>query len=229
MARVNGRKPPEGFWRLISRQHGVVARAQLLMLGLSEDAIEHRLAVGRLLRVRRGVYAVGRPDLSTEGRWMAAVLACGEGAVLSHTSAGALWRISTVERGMHISLPSRNRARPAGLHVHRPASLPPEDVAEFRRIPVTSPVRTLIDLATELDEYHLEAAINAADKHDRVDPEALRDAIAVRSGQRGVAALRRILDEPSFTEAARRVQSEFEAMPTPEEVASRFEAYVDRG
>src|SRR5215216_2261434 len=78
-------------WALARRQYGVVSRKQLLDLGFTAKAIRHRVARGRLHVVMRGVYAVGRPSLEREGRWMAAVLACGEEAMLSHRSAAALW------------------------------------------------------------------------------------------------------------------------------------------
>src|ERR671923_2356377 len=80
-------------WTLARGQHGVIARSQLIELEFSSRAIEHRLATGRLHSLFRGVYAVGRPDVTREGWWMAAVLACGDGAVLSHRSAGELWGI----------------------------------------------------------------------------------------------------------------------------------------
>src|SRR5215204_4554581 len=93
---LNFRGRPDGdVWDLVERQHGVVARRQLIALGFSERAIDHRLATGRLHRIHQGVYAVGRPSVSSHGRWMAAVLACGETAVLSHSSAAALWRIGS--------------------------------------------------------------------------------------------------------------------------------------
>src|SRR6476469_811848 len=80
-------------WSLAGAQHGVVMRAQLLELGFSARAIDHRIKTRRLHLVRRGVYAVGRPKLTVYGRWMAAVLCCGPGAVLSHETAAALWEI----------------------------------------------------------------------------------------------------------------------------------------
>src|SRR5919108_1249823 len=82
-----------GLWALSKRQHGVVARWQLLELGFSAQSIKYRTANGRLHRVRAGVYAVGRPQLPLYGRWLAAVLACGSEAVLSHLTAAALWGI----------------------------------------------------------------------------------------------------------------------------------------
>src|SRR6266571_9530780 len=81
------------LWELVARQHGVVTRGQMLQLGYGPDAIKHRLAAGRLHRVRPGVYAVGRPGLSLQGRWLVAVLCCWSEAALSHESAAALWRI----------------------------------------------------------------------------------------------------------------------------------------
>lgn len=81
------------LWALAERQHGVIARNQLLWLGLTTDTITQRLGTGRLHRVFRGVYAVGRPGLTRHGRWMAAVLACGPRAVVSHGTAAALWEI----------------------------------------------------------------------------------------------------------------------------------------
>ncbi len=93
-------------WRLVRGQYGVVAHRQLIALGYSSKAIKHRLKTGRLHRVRHGVYSVGRRDLSPEGRWMAAVLACGPDAFLTHLSAGALY-------GTCAERPERRRDSPA--------------------------------------------------------------------------------------------------------------------
>src|ERR1700748_2666509 len=90
---LDGGARGSGTWDLVERQHGVVARRRLLALGYSAKGIRHRLASGRLHRVHQGVYSVGRPSVGPYGRWMAAVLACGAEAVLSHSSAAALWRI----------------------------------------------------------------------------------------------------------------------------------------
>src|SRR3954464_10107331 len=101
---------PSQIWALVRAQHGVIARRQLLAAGFSEKAIEHRLRTGRLRRVHRGVYAVGRPELPPHGRWMAAVLACGPGAALSHGSAAALWEIRKPGATIHVSIPAARRA-----------------------------------------------------------------------------------------------------------------------
>src|SRR3954454_14950432 len=96
----NGHERDVAIWALVGRQHGVISRRQLLALGLSSRQIERRIASGRLHPTWRGVYAVGRPLLGRCGRWMAAVLACGPGAVLSHGSAAAVWGFGTEQGGM---------------------------------------------------------------------------------------------------------------------------------
>jgi very-short-patch-repair endonuclease len=186
-------------WNLAEVQHGAISRAQMLELGFTEMAIKHRLSRGRLHLVRRGVYAVGRPTLTADGRRMAAVLACGEGAVLSHRSAGELWELIRPRSPAlpDLTVRAAARRRPPGLRVHR-RDLPTEDLDRHRGIPVTSPVRTLMDLACGLTERELEAAVVQADKLDLVDPEALRAALEGRAGQRGVAPLRMLLDSRTF-------------------------------
>src|SRR4051794_39558962 len=97
-------------WSLAESQHDVISRSQLLDLSFSPKAIKHRFSSGPLHPIHRGVYAVGRSTLTPRGRWMAAVLACGDGAVLSHSSAAALWRIGFEQRSMiELSLPSPSR------------------------------------------------------------------------------------------------------------------------
>ncbi len=193
-------------WRLARSQHGVLTRRQLLELGLSRHGIEHRLAIGRLHRVAFGVYAVGRPELTREGRWMAAVLAtgpesgsrAGTAAMLSHGSAAALWRIG-VERLDLVEVTTRApspRSRP-GIRVHRRPSLRADAAVLRDGLPVTSPVQTLVDMATWLDGRLLERAINEADVLDLVDPEALRKALEGRRDA-GAPRLRRILDRATF-------------------------------
>ncbi|MGI8593588.1 MAG: type IV toxin-antitoxin system AbiEi family antitoxin domain-containing protein [Solirubrobacteraceae bacterium] len=188
------------LWALAESQHGVVARSQLLDLGLSPEAIKHRMAKGRLHPVWRGVYALGRPQLSRHGTWMAAVLSCGPEASLSHRSAATLWRICQ-ERGgeVEITLPARVARRRPGIVVHRGSRLLPADLTRYHGIPVTSPVRTLIDLAACLPRDQLEAAVNEADKHDLTDPDKLRSALGRYSGQSGATALREALDRRTFT------------------------------
>jgi very-short-patch-repair endonuclease len=185
-------------WQLARTQHGVVALFQLLELGYTMSAIKHRVAKGRLHPVRRGVYAVGRPQLTRRGEWMAAVLSCGPGAVLSHTSAAALWEVCR-ERGrlIHVSLSAGGVRSHSDIVVHRRSAFE-DDADRCAGIPVTTPIRTLLDIATHLTPRELEAAVIEADKLDLVDPERLRAELDERKGRSGVRPLRTLLDRSTF-------------------------------
>jgi very-short-patch-repair endonuclease len=188
-----------GVWELVRRQHGVIARRQLLELGLSAQAIQHRLDRGRLHRVERGVYAVGRPALTQRGRWMAAVLCCGSRAALSHGSAAALWGIGEEPAAnTEVTVPFASPRRRAGVRVRRRPNLPDGDLTVHDGIPVTAIVRTFLDLATYLDRSRLERAINEADRIDLIDPVSLLEALDSRAGQRGVGPLRQVLGATAF-------------------------------
>jgi very-short-patch-repair endonuclease len=177
----------------------VVTRRQLLGLGLSARAIEHRLAIGRLHRVERGIYAVGRPDLSHQGRWMTAVLGCGSGAALSHRSAAALWGIGSERPGcVEVSVPFPSPRRRPGIHVYRRPGLKAADVTVEDGIAVTRAIPTLIDLARHLEAKPLERAINEADRLDLVDPESLLRALDGYPSRPGVGTLRRLLGAQVF-------------------------------
>ena len=176
----------------------MVTRRQLLARGFGGEAIDHRIAKGRLHAVWRGVYAVGRPELTQHGRWMAAVLSSGAGAVLSHESAAALWGIVPVRPGaIDVSVPARRFPRRPGIVVHR-RDLAPGEVTRHEGIPVTGPVCTLIDLAARRGRNGLEAAVNEADTRGLVDPETLRAALDETERRPGVAVLRKLLDRRTF-------------------------------
>jgi very-short-patch-repair endonuclease len=172
----------------------------MLELGYGPDAINHRLAKGRLHPVRRGVYAIGRPQLTLYGHWMAAVLYCGTEAMLSHESAGALWEIrpANTER-IEVSVPRHVKCRQAGIVMHRRTCAALNDVRTSHGIPLTSPVCTLIDLAARLARPQLEAAINEADKRGLTDPEELRSALDTIPRRPGTGVLREVLDRHTFT------------------------------
>jgi very-short-patch-repair endonuclease len=186
-------------WELARRQHGVLTRGDLLDLGFTAKGIKHRVETGRLHPVSAGIYAVGRRELTPHGRWMAAVLACGDGAVLSHRSAAELWGIGHESQGrIDVSIGRRSKISRRGTKVRCRPSLSGRSLTRRHGIPVTTPVQTLIDLATELKTLRLERAVNEADKLDLVDPETLRGALDSYVGMPGVKTLRTLLDRHTF-------------------------------
>jgi hypothetical protein len=185
-------------WALAENQHGVVSSDQLREVGYTPQAIYHRIKTGRLHPLHRGVYAVGRANVTEHGRWMAAVLAC-PGSVISHSSAAALWRMGFEKRGrVEVSLPSSSRRRRPGLEIHQRPSLKKRDVTHEYGIPVTTPVQTLIDMSLRLDRSGVERLINEADKYNLAHPPGLRRALDARAGEPGAAKLRCILDRRTF-------------------------------
>jgi predicted transcriptional regulator of viral defense system len=156
---------------LAAAQHGVVARRQLLTLGLSNTAISLSARVGRLHRLYHGVYAVGHTVMTREGRWMAAVMAAGDSAVLSHATAAAAWELRPPGAGaIHVTVPGDGgRKRRPGLRIHRSRTLEPTDTTTHDAIPITTPTRTIIDLATTLKGRPLEQALDRADQRGLVD------------------------------------------------------------
>jgi very-short-patch-repair endonuclease len=177
----------------------VLSRGDLLGLGFSDKGIKHRVATGRLHPVAAGVYAVGRPDLTPHGRWMAAVLACGDHAMLSHRSAAELWEIGWEEnRRIDVTIRRDVKISRRGVKVRRRPKLPERSVVRRFGIPVTNPTQTLVDLATELKPVRLERAVNQADVHDLVDPETLRRSLDAYVGMPGAKTLRTMLDRHTF-------------------------------
>lgn len=144
--------PPEAADALIAEiaagQYGIVTARQLVAAGLSPAAVRRRVVARRLHRIHQGVYAVGHPGVSREGRWLAATLACGQAAVLSHRSAAELWELLTPADGLiHVTVPGRNgRMRRTGVRIHRPVHFDDSLVTRVRGIPVTTVQRTLVDL-----------------------------------------------------------------------------------
>jgi Protein of unknown function (DUF559)/Transcriptional regulator, AbiEi antitoxin len=199
------------------RQHGVVSRAQLRALGLSRAEIDGRVRRKVLHRVHRGVYAVGHLGLTRNGHFMAAVLACGEGAALSHFSAAVLWGI--LEGGgqdIHVTAEGDRRCR--GVVVHQ-APLQGERVRHLG-IVVTTPARTIVDLADVVSRRRvLERAIDEAD-YLRLDWKGA----APRHGRRGYGLLSSVLaaHEPGTTRTLSELEEIFLAfcdgwgIPRPE-------------
>ena len=187
---------------LARRQHGVVGRAQLVALGVSESAIEGRVKRGRLHRVHRGVYAVGHLNLTRNSRFMAGVLACGDKAALSHFSAAVLWGMLGGDGKIHVTAPTGGK-RP-GLVIHR-AALDENEVTKLAGIPVTTPARALIDLADVAPQRTLERAIDEAE-YLRLDCTGLEP----RHGRRGSGRLSSVL--AVHTAGSTRTRSELEEM-----------------
>jgi very-short-patch-repair endonuclease len=161
---------------LADAQHGVVTRAQLVNAGLTNQDVDRRVKARRLRRLHRGVYAVGHRALRAEGRWMAATLAVG--GVLSHASAAAAWelRVSNAAVTDVMVRGDGGRDRRAGLRVHRSTTLGPGEMTVVRGIPITTPARTIIDIARRLRPRELEHIVDLADQRGLIDFDDLREA-----------------------------------------------------
>src|SRR3954462_9861562 len=203
-------RPQEGFLRsrgddrpiarLADVQHGVVGRWQLLREGWSEEEIDRRLLKGRLHQLHGGVYAVGHRVVSREAGWMAAVLAAGPDAVLSHWSAAALWMIRPNARSIiDITTPHKSRSWD-GIRRHHKA-LPADEVTLEEGIPVTSVPRTIFDLAATEDVDSVASMLRESEYRNLWDRLSLPDLVERYRGRRGVRkvrlALQRITEEPS--------------------------------
>jgi very-short-patch-repair endonuclease len=167
--------------RVAARQRGVVSLAQLRGAGLSDGAIKRRVGSGRLHRIHQGVYAVGHPHLTGEGHRWAAVLATG--GVLSHRTAAAMWDLAPWPGGPLEVTTLRRAGSVHGIRVHT-GRLEPHETTTRDGLPVTTPMRTLLDRATEATRFRLEREVHrAAELH-------LLDASYDPAGRRGAARLR---------------------------------------
>ena len=147
-----------------ARQHGVISGKQLEQAGIDRFGVHRRVTTGRLHRIHRGVFALGHPSLSNGGHWMAAVLACGEGAVLSHRSAVHLWALlPAAVHPVHVTVPFDRRPRHPGIAIHRSRTLGASEITRRNRIPVTTPARTIRDLRRTEDPEDVRRAIRQAE------------------------------------------------------------------
>ncbi|HEY1596087.1 MAG TPA: type IV toxin-antitoxin system AbiEi family antitoxin domain-containing protein [Thermoleophilaceae bacterium] len=181
---------------LAAEQHRVVEAKQLHRLGLTRGAIERRVARGRLHVIHRGVYAVGSRNIGRDGFLIAAVFACGEGALLSHETAAdhrSLTRSSS--RAIHVTVPGRNKPNVRGVTVHLTRRLTDADRAVHRGVPVTSVPRTLIDLAAVVRRAELIRALEQAQRLRLFDMRAIEELLRRSNGRRGARALRAALKE----------------------------------
>ena len=207
----------------------MVSRRQLLALGFSSQAIKTLVSRERIHRLHRGVYALGHPRLRAQGRWMAAVLACGDGAALSHLDAAALHDLRRIGSGkIHVTAPSRHNL--PGIRAHYGSTLHPQDATTVDGIPVTGLARTYLDLAEILTHDRLIDALEAGQRQNRLDVTALQAVIGRNPGRHGIepltAAIVELGDEPpllqSPAEQAFRALVRNHHLPRPQ-----FNVYVE--
>jgi hypothetical protein len=192
---IDSRPPPDAcVAQRAAAEWSVLSLDELRECGLSPDQVTHRLRKGWLHRVYPGVYAVGHPALSMQGKLLAAVKSIGRGAVLSHFSAAALWEfVDWDNRYPEVVVPRGGGSSHNGIRVHRSSVLEPRDVTRYEGIPVTSPARTLVDLAAVANYHLLRRAVRQAQSLHRVSVPQLVATIRRLGPRRGLANLNRIL------------------------------------
>jgi very-short-patch-repair endonuclease len=198
---------------LAAQQHGLVARRQLLRLGLGEDAIDHRLATGRFVKVERGVYALGHKELRREGNALAVVLGAGSRAVLSHRSAAALWGIRPWSGAfVEITVPGRGGVtKRRGRLIHRSAELADDERTIERDVPTTTVARTLLDLAAVVPPHHLRRAIERSEQAELFDLRNVRRVLDAHPARPGRPALTALIGDMR-QHGVSRTRSDLEAM-----------------
>lgn len=180
--------------RLAAAQHGVVSRRQLRALGFTDREVTRAIESGRLHRVFRGVYAVGHPNVSQRGRLRAAALACGDGAAISHRSAGAL--LGLLDKGptvIDVIAPLSRGRKIEGIRFHRVRPPRRDEAGTLGGIPCTSPARTLVDLAGTVGDWTLRSCFERAAQRQILDIPAIES--SMDPGRRGMKSLRTLADD----------------------------------
>lgn len=189
---------------LAERHYGVVSYRQLRRLGFSKGSIGRMSQARRLHRLHRGVYAVGHANIGHRGRCLAAVMACGRGAVLSHASAAWLWGLlPQCPRTIDVTVPSHGRKHP-GIALHHSSTLDAEEHGRLAGVRVTALARTLLDHAATAKPRASWNAIDRAHRRGLLDLGEIDAMLARRAGHRGAARLRRSLEiyrDPIFDRA----------------------------
>jgi predicted transcriptional regulator of viral defense system len=192
-------------------QNGVVGLEQLEGLGLSERAIHQREEAGRLHRIHQRVYSLTPQVMTERGKFMAAVLACGASAVLSHRSAAYLWGlVDSWEEPIDVTAPNRRGRSPDGVAAHRDGSVQPIDKVTLHDIPCTSVARTVLDFAAVAPEWEVRKVVAQAEVLRILDQPKLRALLKRSRRRRGVARLRLILD--TIHPQTKRTKSELERL-----------------
>jgi predicted transcriptional regulator of viral defense system len=184
-----------GLAELVRGQHVVFGLDQLRELGLTRAAVSRRAVTGRLYRIHHAVYSlVPRELLTREGLYMAAVLACGPGAALSHRSAARLHGLRNVGyTRVEVTVPGRSTRTHSGVAVHRSTTLTATDITTVENIPVTTIARTLLDLGEVITQRQLERAFDQVDSLQALDGRAINDQLARNSTRAGAKAVRHVL------------------------------------
>jgi very-short-patch-repair endonuclease len=189
---------------IASRQHGRVSRRQLRAAGIGDGAIARLLARGALLREHPGVFAVGHNAPMPLGAEAAALLACADGTVLSHLTAAALWGLKTPPpTRVEVLIGGRETARPPGVRVHRTVQLPAQDIRIKQLLPLTSPARTLLDVADGLTPRELERALDEALVGRIVRASQIAAVLARARGRRGAVRIQKLIETSTGTTVTR--------------------------
>jgi hypothetical protein len=191
----------------------VVTLVQLLELGLSRSGVYRRVRAGRLHVLYRGVFAVGHRYVSGSGRRLAAVFACGPGALLSHRSAADAWAIRrSAGARIDVLVGQRCSRAPAGVRVHRTRSLHPDDIAELGGIPITSPARTIVDCAAAATPHEIERMAHEAEVQRLLDVRAVEAALGRTPSARNAVHVRAAIGTPSPGPTRRELEDRFLAL-----------------
>jgi very-short-patch-repair endonuclease len=196
--------------QIASAQHGIVTNRQMRERGLDPRTIRRRVRRGSLHPVHRGVYAVGHELLPPLGREMAAVLACGEGACLSHHSAAAIWgfRPGTATADVDVTITGAHCGARQSVRLHRVIYLPTADATRRHTIPITIPARTLLDIAPELDARELERAFDEALVRGVITLSSVDAMLARNPRRRGCVRIRAMAEASRGTTMTRSAAEE---------------------
>jgi very-short-patch-repair endonuclease len=190
--------------RIARRQDNVITLAQLLDAGLGQRGVRHRVKAGAMQRLHRGVFLLGAAPPSRMARARAAVMACGEGAVVSHRSAAEMFGLlPETDREVDVTVVGRNPGFHAGVRLHRPRSLARHHVTNVRGVPVTSVARTICDMAATEPPNEVESAFQEAQYRRILTPGAVAAVLKREPRRRGARVIRALIDNPSLTRSER--------------------------